>query len=135
MSLIKNYLKSRNIFYYNDQEAIKLYVKSIVKTNTENIDFNLDLFIDTLKRAYINTANMYNKGQANLALRHLLQDGDLLYFTDRFKDRVALQKLSSQYDLKDCIIKYLGQGYEYASIEEITSKMEEIFYGREFSRH
>ena len=135
MSLIKNYLKSRNIFYYNDQEAIKLYVKSIVKTNTENIDFNLDLFIDTLKRAYINTANMYNKGQANLALRHLLQDGDLLYFTDRFKDRVALQKLSSQYDLKDCIIKYLGQGYEYASIGEITAKMEEIFYEREFSRH
>ncbi len=134
MDTIINYLISKNISYSNNNDAIKKYVNSILNLNKENInenktELNLDLntIIEAIKRAYINTKFKYNKEQANNALQVLLMTGSLSYFTNQFNDRLYLKELSTKYDLRQCIMMYLGIDYTKSSIDDIVSKMEEIF--------
>ena len=114
MSIVRNYLEEKNISYVSDYEVIEKYVKNvlgIIRNDNEKLEFNLDYIIEAIKNAYKNTKYKYNQGQAECALRHLLTDGNLLYFTNQFDDRTLLQNISSQYNLKDCIISYLGKEF------------------------
>lgn len=132
MDLVSNYLNAQNITYYNLNDAVTKYVNKIlgIEVSKEKVDFDLDLIIGLIKNAYLSTRHVYNTGQANLALRHLLMDGDLFYFTDQFGDRNNLLNISSQYDLRECIIRYLGEDYAYATVEDTINRMTEVFDGR-----
>ena len=131
MYIINSYLTSKNIPYSYTNDAIYKYVNNILnleKNNNNNDELNLDLntIIEMIINAYINTKSKYGKRQANWALQSLLLNGNLNYFTNQFNDRTNLKNLSNKYNLRQCIIMYLGKNYEQATAEEIVLRMEDM---------
>ena len=120
-SIIIEYLNKRGIKYYNESEIYELFVNHILNANrnmnnTENIG---SVLIETLKNAYLNTKQVYNDAQTQAALKHLLEEGNLRYFTNRFNDRDTLQKIIRGQNSKLCIQEYLGEDYYTASTDVI----------------
>lgn len=97
-----------------DEELISKYVELVVP--------KLNLF-EIIQTAYQNTLKAYNKNQADTAIRNLILNGNIEYFTNRFNDRNLLRQHVLGKDIKRIILNEIDlNNLDVNNIDEIISR-------------
>lgn len=153
VDVIKAYLKGDNIGFtrgIKSRDAIDKYVKSgdlipimrqklrennipIPQTDNELITKYLNLvlpkvnYFQMIQNAYINTLNAYDKLQAQEALRRLVLNNDVQYFTNKFNDRTLLKQNVLGKNIKRIILENIDlNNLDVNDINSIISRFEEF---------
>lgn len=107
-----------------DEELVDKYLQVIL-----NKDYSKDneILFNFIKDAYINTSNAYSRNQARYAIRALVMDNELKYFTNQYKDRDRLKQNILGKEVIRIILNNIDiNNLNINNIEEIILRFEEI---------
>jgi len=115
ISIMRQKLSEKNIpIPHTDNELISQYLNFVLP--------KLDLF-KMIESAYINTSISYNEYQAKEALKQLILNNDIQYFTNKFNDRKILRENVLGHDVKKIILKNIDlNNIDVNNIDEIISR-------------
>lgn len=119
INIMRQKLNEKNIqIPHTDNELITKYLDLILP--------KVDLF-QMIQNAYINTLNAYDERQAITALKSLILNNDIQYFTNKFNDRKILKQNVLGHDVKKIILKNIDlDNMDINDINEILSRFIQI---------
>lgn len=127
INIMRQKLRENNVqIPTTDEELINRYVDLVVP--------KLDLF-KIIQTAYLNTLNGYNKNQADTAIRSLILNNNIEYFTNRFNDRNILKQHILGKDIKRIILNGINlDNLDINNVEEIISRFIQVLKSQEMQK-
>lgn len=115
----------------NDNNLVDQYLNIVL--NKDFSKYNSNLF-EIIKDAYINTSFAYNITQARYALRTLISNNELKYFTNQYKDRDRLKQNILGKEVIRIILSNIDiNNLNINNVEEILMRFEETINSKNVS--
>lgn len=122
ISIMRTKLKNNNVVVPNsDKELIDKYLDLVLdKQNNYQRSFEI------IKKAYQSTLACYSQEQADKAIEELLINKNIMYFTNRYKDRDNLKEIVNQ-DIRKVLLSNIDiTNLNVNDIGEIINRFKEV---------
>jgi len=117
INIMRTKLNENNINIPNsDKELVNTYIDLVLK------DFYKNQF-EIISKAYKNTEIAYDQNQSIAAIRDLILNNSVKYFTNRFNDRTNLKNNVVGHDIKRILLSQIDiQNLDIENVDEIINR-------------